>query len=268
MNYQQQYTDWDGRVFYYHQGKRVYLDGAKYLGTEARALTEEERKEMAERRAAAEQEPVWRKGMALEDITLDFQDERANTTMERIIFRHSPVKLWLDLDGNFHESENDESDSPSLVDLSVYAGDAGEVQPAHAQAFNHFVHNASAYEKRLKEHLMSKMREIVDSGIRANDTPELRAFIKDHALRQQRTLNNLVSWIGLGLSDHLYDPVGFISFDFECGWDEEHGFSVLMHMGRVVADSEISAFACGGDMLLRAAIEAQGSTNGYDIKLH
>ena len=58
---------------------------------------------------------------------------------------------------------------------------------------------------------------------------------------QPSALDGQVELTSIGLVDDGFDDVGFSLFEFAVGWDEEHGLSVLMHRGYVLAAS------CGAD---------------------
>ncbi|PQO38380.1 DUF6985 domain-containing protein [Blastopirellula marina] len=56
--------------------------------------------------------------------------------------------------------------------------------------------------------------------------------------------------ISIGLLDQGLDDCGFSYFNFNSGWDEEHGISVLMHRNHVLAAGGISEFSNLGDEVI------------------
>jgi hypothetical protein len=80
-------------------------------------------------------------------------------------------------------------------------------------------------------------------------------------------LKKQISWVSLGLFDHGWEGVGFITLDFRCSWDPEHGMSILMHRDRVIAEAGSAEWSNRGDSLIESAKYTQSFTDGYDIKL-
>lgn len=48
-------------------------------------------------------------------------------------------------------------------------------------------------------------------------------------------VDHLYKLVGVGLVDNGLDECGFSSFEFQTGWDQDHGVGILMHKDRVLA---------------------------------
>jgi hypothetical protein len=58
------------------------------------------------------------------------------------------------------------------------------------------------------------------------------------------------SLLGITILSCVHDGVNFMAFDFNVGWDEEHGISILMHQDKILGTAGISEFTNCGDGLL------------------
>jgi hypothetical protein len=187
--------------------------------------------------------------------------------MPRLIFKDCGVQIVLQED-YFDDYEADEIDRPNATtDLTANVEVAGRINEFHEGAYNHFVQNAAAYEKRVRDYLFVKTQENLAAARAFEDTPKLRAFIKKHALDTPAGLSKQIEWTGLTLYDHGWESIGLITMDFNCGWDEEHGISILMHRNGIIAEGSLAEFSNRGDSLVEHAKETQSYTTGYDIVL-
>jgi hypothetical protein len=184
--------------------------------------------------------------------------------MDRVIFKDCAVSIALEPDGLFMDYEEEQDDH---IEVTAYVEVAGKMTDCHKTAFDHFIQNAAAYEERILRYLFAISSRNAGAAVEADDSRKLQAFIKKHSLHEMAGLKKQIDWIGLGLFDHGLDGVGFITLDFRCGWDPEHGVSILMHRDKVIAEGGLAEWSNRGDSLIESAKYTQGYTDGYDIKL-
>lgn len=198
--------------------------------------------------------------------------------MARIAFKDCENRLTLDEDGYFYAAEDDEVDRPQKVIVTAYHEVAGKLVDHHRTAFEHFIENASAYETRLLKYLGDIAAENIKSALAVKSWRQelmlfligkggLKSFIKKHSLDAPDGIKKQIVWTGLGLYDQGIDGVGLITVDFHCGWDDEHGISVLMHKGKVLCHGGLADYSNRGDSLLETAKCDQSHCKGYDLKL-
>lgn len=184
----------------------------------------------------------------------------------RLIFKESVVEVVLmeDYFDDYSEGiEPPKAKAPVTANVEV----TGKLNEFHEGAYNHFIENPASYEKRLRDYLFAKTEENLAAAIAFGDTPKLRGFIKKFALDTPAGLDKQIEWAGLTLYDHGWDSIGFITMDFKCGWDEEHGISILMHRDKIIAEDGLAEFTNRGERLIETAKYAQSYTTGYDIVL-
>jgi hypothetical protein len=80
-------------------------------------------------------------------------------------------------------------------------------------------------------------------------TGEFDAVIRDFGLDTPDGVRLQVELLEIGFLEQHRDGRAYLSFDFNCGWDEEHGVSILVHAGNVLAVSGCADFYNRGDAL-------------------
>ena len=70
--------------------------------------------------------------------------------------------------------------------------------------------------------------------------------IAENQLDTTEGVKKQVKLIEIGFLEQEKNEHAYVSFDFKCGWDDEHGVSVLMHKSQVLAISTAADFYhCG-----------------------
>jgi hypothetical protein len=79
-------------------------------------------------------------------------------------------------------------------------------------------------------------------------------------VEEPSAIDHLFKLVAIGLADSGLDECGFSSFEFQAGWDRDHGLGVLMHRDRVLA-------AGGDDRLIGGpgVVEAPRVVQSYDL---
>jgi hypothetical protein len=85
----------------------------------------------------------------------------------------------------------------------------------------------------------------------------------EHALdwHAPSAIDHLFKLIGVGLVDNGFDECGFSSFEFQTGWDRDHGMGIVMHKNHVLAAGGVSELVCHGTDV----IEAVKCVQAYDL---
>lgn len=146
----------------------------------------------------------------------------------------------------FAEDDRESNDTIALTAYCETGAGFGSVQEA---CWNYIKSHTDLIEKELRRKLWAICRENFEeflASIDGDDTEWLE--LKDIAeWEHPSSLDLQVELVGIGMFDHGFDEVGFCTFDFDVGWDEEHGLSILMHKGNVLAAS------CSADFTGRGA---------------
>jgi hypothetical protein len=83
---------------------------------------------------------------------------------------------------------------------------------------------------------------------------------KQVAMGGPAAVDHLFKLIGIGLADSGMDECGFTSFEFQTGWDRDHGLGVLMHKDRVLAAGGLTELIRGPGVL-----EGAKAVQAYDL---
>lgn len=73
--------------------------------------------------------------------------------------------------------------------------------------------------------------------------------IAKHQLDTTEGVRKQVELSEIGFLEQGKDEHSYVSFDFDCGWDDEHGISILMHQDKVLAISSCADFYHRGEGL-------------------
>jgi len=196
----------------------------------------------------------------------------ADARMERLAFKDCAVRAALSGLGCHREHD---AQVPATVPVTAFYETQGGLMDAHARAFDFFAQNVARYEARALACLYEVGKEVVKEGLSFHGSPGyerftrgLPEFIAKYRLDTHDGIVNQVSWASLSLYECGLDDRGLISLDFHCGWDEEHGISLLMHDARLVAVSCLSDFSNqGGGLLAQARYIQKRCGSAYDIAL-
>jgi hypothetical protein len=136
----------------------------------------------------------------------------------------------------------------TTVSASLYCNDHKGISGDSERAWTDILARPEVYEKELTRKLWAISK--------ANFTHFLAAHKKHHPpdrwneikhivdFSTQEALETQCSLCGITILQPGLDHKSTVAFDFRVGWDPEHGISVLMHDGRVLAASGRGDF-CG-----------------------
>ena len=142
----------------------------------------------------------------------------------------------------------------SEVDVALYAANQEGFGGFHEHAWKFLQTNTAAVEAALRRKLFAWHVKQLDQ-FREEYLPNDKSVQKYWKVIEGQVLMEDVSAIdvlfklvGVGLADHGLDECGFSSFEFQTGWDRDHGLGVLMHRDRVLAAGGMGELIYGPDI--------------------
>jgi hypothetical protein len=155
------------------------------------------------------------------------------------IFKQSSVCAEIWEDGQVLQTGN-AARKPTIT-VRAYCENGNGLGTYQDKAWSHFLERAEHYESRLRSLLWTRAKQNFHAAVEANaadstinppgrweEVTTLADFTKAESLDLQVSLGEI------GLIDQGPQRTGFICFDFQIGWDGEHGLSILMHRGKIV----------------------------------
>ncbi len=163
-------------------------------------------------------------------------------------------------DGQCFAADNREYDKS--IALTANCETTVDLGPVHENCWNFIEANTGQIEKELRRKLWAICRDNFQSFLEVVE-PDSAEWLKSRNLaawEDPSSLDVQVRLTGIGLFDHGFDEVGFCTFDFDVGWDEEHGCSILMHKSHVLAASSVADFIGRGSGVIDHATYIQTFT--------
>jgi hypothetical protein len=77
---------------------------------------------------------------------------------------------------------------------------------------------------------------------------------------ESSAIDHLFKLVGIGLAGSGLDECGFSSFEFQAGWDRDHGLGVLIHRDRVLAAGGMGELIYGPGI-----VEGARVVQSYDL---
>lgn len=132
-------------------------------------------------------------------------------------------------------------DAGSEVEVVLYNAAGNGFGTLHERAWEYILAHAPAIEVALRRKLFAWHGKRMAQH-REEDLPHvksLQAYWKEIEkrvpLEAPAAVDHLFKLVGVGLADSGLDECGFSSFEFQTGWDRDHGLGVVMHKDRVLA---------------------------------
>lgn len=121
---------------------------------------------------------------------------------------------------------------------------------------------ASLRRKLFAQHLKNQKKFLEEDLPDFEDLQDYWKQIKDKLdWNDASAIDHLYKLVGIGLIDHGLDECGFSSFEFQTGWDRDHGISILMHKANVLIAGGMGENTCEGTDLIQAIKTVQA----YDL---
>jgi hypothetical protein len=132
-------------------------------------------------------------------------------------------------------------DASSDVEVSLYADSGNGFGSFQERAWEYILAHPAAVEAALRRKLFAWHRKQM-AQFRDEELPRVLKYQKywkvveqQVAVEEPSAVDHLFKLVGIGLTDSGLDDCGFSSFEFQTGWDRDHGLGILMHKDRVLA---------------------------------
>lgn len=160
------------------------------------------------------------------------------------------VKCCIWGNGQIFAEGNRELDE--LVRVTAYCDTDRGFGSVQENCWNYIKANIEQIETELRRKIWAICRENFEEFLEnvEADNPEWLELKYLAKWEDPSSLDVQIELTEIGLFDHGFDEVGFCTFDFDVGWDEEHGLSILMHKGHVLAASSGADFTGRGSSLI------------------
>jgi len=134
------------------------------------------------------------------------------------------------------------------------------------RAWEFLLTNAAAIEIALRRKLFAWHKKQM-ARHREEDLPHVpeyqkywKKIEKQVPFEEPSAIDQLFKLVGVGLADSGLDECGFSTFEFQTGWDRDHGLGVLMHRDRVLAAGGMGELIYGADLAAGAR-----TVQSYDL---
>ena len=158
-------------------------------------------------------------------------------------------------------------DASSDIEVVLYAySNNGFNSGYQERAWEFLLANATGIEIALRRKLYAwhkkRMAEHREEDL--PHVPELQKYWKkiekQVPFEDPSAIDQLFKLVGVGLADSGLEVCGFSSFEFQTGWDRDHGLGVLMHRDRVLAAGGMCELIYGTDLAAGAR-----AVQSYDL---
>lgn len=128
----------------------------------------------------------------------------------------------------------------SEVDVMLYAH-LDTIGGLPERAWNYLLDQQQRVEASLRRKLFARhtrfLQQLRDEVL--PEDPQVQKYWKTIKGQVQwddpSAVDHLFKLVAIGLADSGLEDCGFTSFEFQTGWDRDHGLGVLMHQDRVLA---------------------------------
>lgn len=126
------------------------------------------------------------------------------------------------------------------VDVFIYSSDNG-TRRAQEETWKYIQRHAAEIEMALRRKLFAYHLRNLEQFLNEY-LPESKAMQKywneietNVAIREASAVDQFFKLAQISIADTGLDECGFCSFEFQTGWDRDHGIGVLMHKSHVLA---------------------------------
>lgn len=157
-------------------------------------------------------------------------------------------------------------DASSDIEVALYAASGNGFGSFQERAWEFILAHSAAIETALRRKLFAwhgkQMAQFHDEDLLQDQEYEeyWKVVERQVAMKEPSAVDHLFKLVGIGLADSGLDDCGFSSFEFQTGWDQDHGLGVLMHKDRVLAAGGLSELIGGPGVL-----EGARAVQSYDL---
>ncbi|MDX1930760.1 MAG: hypothetical protein SFV81_29825 [Pirellulaceae bacterium] len=152
----------------------------------------------------------------------------------------------------------------SNIDVVLYFSGANVDSKPQESAWDFLQNNTSVIESNLRRKLFSyhtkSLTKFLDEYL--PDSKVIQRYWKqiegDVPIHEAIAIDRLFKLVRIGIADTGLDECGFCSYEFQTGWDHDHGLSVMMHKSHVLAAGAMEELICAPEHILSAVQNVQG----------
>lgn len=157
-------------------------------------------------------------------------------------------------------------DASSDIEVALYAASGNGFGSFQERAWDFILAHPAAIEAALRRKLFAWHRKRL-AQFRDENLPHVKEYQKywkaverQVAMEESSAIDHLFKLVGISLADSGLDECGFSSFEFQTGWDRDHGLGVLMHKDRVLAAGGLTELIGGPGV-----VEGARVVQSYDL---
>ncbi len=152
----------------------------------------------------------------------------------------------------------------SNIDVVLYFSDANVDSTLQECAWKFLQDNANAIESNLRRKLFAyhikSLTQFLDEYL--PDSKPIQKYWKqieaEVPIREVVAIDRLFKLVRIGLADTGLDKCGYSSYEFQTGWDHDHGLSIIMHKSHVLAAGGMEELIYAPEHILSAVQSVQG----------
>ncbi len=198
---------------------------------------------------------------------------------EAVVTYAPPYPEYPELELESDEEPSSDPSCPSARDVSheievaMYSNNGNGFGDYHERAWNFIIANADAIEAGLRRKLFARHRKSLKQFLEEDlpgyeEAEDYWRQIEDKIdWNAPSAIDDLYKLVGIGFLDSGLDDCGFSSFEFQTGWDRDHGISILMHKADVLIAGGMSEYTTGGDLIQAIKIVQEYDLDDGDFSL-
>lgn len=105
-----------------------------------------------------------------------------------------------------------------------------QIEDEHVAAFHYIVENQNTIRDTVLEVLFRNYKDLQEYY--GYEGEELERFMPD--INEINELKNLIGLLNVHIMNVYKDGMAYFGLEFDCTWDEEHGFGVMIYKNNVV----------------------------------
>jgi hypothetical protein len=154
----------------------------------------------------------------------------------------------------------------SELEVMIYSESAQGYGSHQERAWEYILQHAATIETQLRRKLFAKHTKYL-TQFREEELPHSKEHQKywkvieaNATLDAPSAVDQFFKLVGIGLADHGLDECGFSSFEFQTGWDRDHGLGIVLHKDRVLAAGGLTELIYGSSI-----VEGLKCVQDYDL---
>lgn len=206
----------------------------------------------------------------------EFEDSRWICVVEKPVLVDAVV-AFAPYDPDFHKTSLGKQ-KPYLLDPSCPTARTADSQvpvviyerseaasDLRQNAWQFILENASAIEKSLVKKLMAIHTRSLTQFLEEEmpDVPEFQKHWEEISRvipNPEESITSFFKLVGVSLATSGLDECGFVGFEFQSGWDQDHGLEILMHKDRVLVAAGMTELMSPG----KSIVESVKATQKYE----